>query len=259
VIGLVRSAEVVVEIDGKPLTLSCAPYVLPREVDGLRIQADTTSDWLDMPRRVQFSLWDATERIVDTRTFCFPLPDYRLLSHGIQAYNEPVHLGHRDGDPAGQRFYHNYGVDLAGYERRQKVVSAIEGVVVQARDKDGTLTIRDDRGLADVDFCKVKVFSDPTPEDVIPTLFVTYHPAEAVRVGEPVRFRIWPQGGPAKAIRVDFGDGRVLEDYRPYSEITHRYAKSGIHVVTVSAVAEGLPVTQKVKVFVPSQRGGARP
>jgi murein DD-endopeptidase MepM/ murein hydrolase activator NlpD len=147
VIHLIRRADVKVEIDGKPVGLVCAPYVMPTQVQGLRIQADTTSAWLDIPKRVQFSLWDASDPIVDTSLFCFPLPGYRLFSHGMQAYNEPVHLGDRDGDPQGQRFYHNYGVDLAGYEGRQKVMSCISGTVVRTDHDQGSLFIRDDRGF----------------------------------------------------------------------------------------------------------------
>jgi hypothetical protein len=135
------------EIDGKSIALICAPYVMPTQTAGLRVQVDTTSAWLGIPKRVQLSLWDATDPIVDTNLFAFPLPGYRLFSHGMQAYNEPVHLGDRDGDPVGQRFYHNYGVDLAGYEGRQKVVSCISGVVVKADPDAGDLAIKDDRGL----------------------------------------------------------------------------------------------------------------
>lgn len=399
VIGLARRGELVVAIDGKPLTLICAPYVMPTEAAGLRIQADTTSAWLQIPKRVQLSVWDATDAIVDTDRFCFPLPGYRLFSHGTQAYNEPVHLGHRDGDPQGQRFYHNYGVDFAGYQGRQKVVSCIDGVVARADARQGDLAIRDDRGFilayghleeirpeikqgtpvkrgqwvgmlgkrggsgnfshlhvgtylsesamtaggmnrnlnlypwlvaayeaasgtnlyavarphhtvrigetvvfdgtnsaakrsritsyrwefhdgthadgpkaekvyekpgcyvaalwikddrgsVDVDFCKVKVFSDPVPEAVIPTLFVTCNPAGIARIGQPVSFRIWPQGSGAEAIEVDFGDRQRLDRYEPYSEITHTFRQPAVHVVTVSATSAGLPVTQKVKIIV---------
>jgi hypothetical protein len=147
VIHLIRRADVKVEIDGRLVGLVCAPYVMPTEIGGLRIQADTTSAWLSIPRRVQFSLWDASDPIVDPNLFCFPLPGYRLFSHGMQAYNEPVHLGDRDGDPQGQRFYHNYGVDLAGYEGRQKVLSCISGTVVRTDPDQGSLFIRDDRGF----------------------------------------------------------------------------------------------------------------
>jgi murein DD-endopeptidase MepM/ murein hydrolase activator NlpD len=147
VIHLIRRADVKVEIDGSPVELTCAPYVMPTEIGGLRIQADTTSAWLNIPKRVEFSLWDASDPIVDTNLFCFPLPGYRLFSHGLQAYNEPVHLGDRDGDPQGQRFYHDYGVDLAGYEGRQKVLSCISGTVIRTDPRQGSLFIRDDRGF----------------------------------------------------------------------------------------------------------------
>ena len=396
VIGLIRRAQIEVEIDGKPVALVCAPYRMPTEIAGLRIQADTTSGWLAMPKRVQFSVWDAADPIVDTALFSFPLPGYRLFSHGLQAYNEPVHLGDRDGDPAGQRFYHNYGVDLAGYEGRQKVVSAIDGGVVQADSREGNLCIRDDRGLIlhyghldsiltgirsgvrvrrgewvgmlgrqgasgnfshlhvgvylsetdlaadrpcrnlnlypwlvaayqagrgselhamagphqttfvgdpvrldgrnsiagpaeiasyrwdfqdgtsvagpvaekafekpgcyvaalwvtdsrgnlDVGFCRIKVFSRSVTEGVIPTLFVTHTPADGLRVNEPVNFRVWPQGMPLESIAIDFGDGTVVADYRPYSAITHTFATPGLHVVTAIGKAGALPVTQRIK------------
>jgi len=399
VIHLTRRADVKVAIDGVPITLTCAPYVMPVEEQGLRIQADTTSAWLDIPKRVQLSLWDVSDPIVDTSLFCFPLPGYRLFSHGMQAYNEPVHLGYRDGDPAGNRFYHNYGVDLAGYEGRQKVLSCIDGVVVYVGSQQGDLAIRDDvglvvhfghldailsnvrvgepvergqwvamlgrrgpsgnfshlhvgvfssehalnanrsnralnlypwlfaayqqenrtdlyamarphktvltgervlfdgtsstaltskitsfrwefhdtttadgaraekvydkpgcymaalwirdsRGREDVDFCKVKVYSRSAPEDVVPTLFVTYTPSKDLRVGQPVSFRIWPQGLDVEGINVEFGDGTVCRDYRPYSAISHTFQSAGIHIVTVAGTAAGMPVAQKAKVIV---------
>jgi murein DD-endopeptidase MepM/ murein hydrolase activator NlpD len=399
VIHLARRADVRIEIDGKPIELTCAPYCFPTEVEGVRIQADTTSAWLNIPKRVQFSLWDASEPVVDTNLFCFPLPGYRLFSHGVQAYNEPVHLGHRDGDPVGQCFYHNYGVDLAGYECRQKVLSCIDGTAVQVDPGEGSLSIQDERGFIinyghldsilpgikvgstikqgqwvgmlgrrgssgnfshlhigaylsesamnmdrpsrnlnlypwlvaacqkesgtnlyavarphktvftrdrvlfdgsnsiafksnitsfkwefhdgtsmdgpraekvydkpgcymaslwvkdshgglDVDFCKVKVFSRSAPEDVIPTLFVTCYPSAEVHVDEPVNFRIWPQGMEAEGVEVDFGDGTIVRDYRPYSAITHKFKAPRIHIITVTGTAGRLPVTQKVKIIV---------
>jgi len=399
VIHLTRWADVRVEIDGRPVKLTCAPYVMPTLAEGLRIQADTTSAWLEIPKRVQFSLWDASDPIVDTDLFSFPLPGYRLFSQGAQAYNEPVHLGDRDGDPIGQRFYHNYGVDLAGYEGRQKVLSSITGVVVQASPDQGSLSIRDDRGFVlnyghldsiltgikvgspvkqgqwvgmlgrrgasgnfshlhvgaylsesamaadrssrnlnlypwlvaayqkesgtdlcavarphktvltgdkvlfdgsnsmsfksniasfkwefhdgtsangpiaekvynkpgcyiaalwvedshgavDVDFCKVKVYSRSAPEDVIPTLFVTYYPSAEVYVDEPVNFRAWPQGTEVENVQIEFGDGTIVRDYRAYSAITHKFNKPGIYVATVTGSAGKLPVTQKVKILV---------
>jgi hypothetical protein len=150
VIELVRSADVRVEIDGRAVSLTCAPYVMPTETAGLRLQADTTSEWGNTPKRVQFSLWDAADPIVDTQRFGFPLRHFRLFSQGTQAYDEPVHLGAGDGDPQGQRFYHDYGFDNAGFEGREEVVSATEGTVVRfwpSREELCSILVRDNQGL----------------------------------------------------------------------------------------------------------------
>jgi murein DD-endopeptidase MepM/ murein hydrolase activator NlpD len=399
VIGLPRRADVAVEIAGKQFNLVCEPYRMPVEHAGLRIQADTTSRWINLPRRVQFSVWDASDPILDVRLFVFPLPRYRLFSQGTQGHNEPVHLGHRDGDPNGQRFCHDYGFDLAGFEGKEPVVSCIDGIVLEAHPATGTLAIEDDRGivlhlghldsiepglrpgtqvargqtvgilgrkgasgnfshlhvglflskekyragrpcralnlypwlveayrhaapfqlaavarphlavrtgqlvrfdgtrslafgssvtsyrwefpgrnsfpgpqvervfdlpgtypaalwvedergLRDVDFATVRVYSKEKPESIMPTLFVTYTPSREIRVGQPVSFRIWPQGIDVGHIRLDLGEGRVIEGYKPYTTLVHRFKAPGIHVVTVSGSAGSLPVTQKVKVVV---------
>ncbi|HTL16354.1 MAG TPA: hypothetical protein VL793_03910, partial [Patescibacteria group bacterium] len=126
VLNLMRRAEVAVEIDGKPLALVCEPYTMPTETAGMRVLADSTAGWGNVPKAVQLSLWDAADPIVDTNRFGLPISHYRLFSHPTQCYNEPVHLGERDGDPAGQRFYHDYGFDVAGYEGKEDVVSATE-------------------------------------------------------------------------------------------------------------------------------------
>jgi murein DD-endopeptidase MepM/ murein hydrolase activator NlpD len=399
VIGLMRRAEVLVEIDGMPLKLVCEPYVMPSEVKGLRIQADTTNRWMDLPKRVQFSLWDASDPIVDTDLFVFPLAGYGLFSQGTQGYNEPVHLGHRDGDPAGQQFYHNYGFDMAGFEGRDEVLACVDATVIGVYPDVGTLILEDDRGiifeyghmdrilpeikvgsevkrgqklgllgrrggsgnfshvhvgtylskedlaagrncrnlnlypwlmeafrkasgqtlfavarphhavrtgetvrfdgtrslaygskiktfrwefhdgtsvdraraekvydrpgtymaalwvedergLRDVDFCKVKVYSSDKVEDVMPILFLSYSPSRALRAGQTVYFRGWPQGAEAGPIRLDFGDGTVIENYTPYSEVSHSFQNRGIHIVTGTTTAEGFSVTQKLKVIV---------
>ena len=107
------------------------------------------------------------------------------------------------------------------------------------------------RGRKDVDYCKVKVYTNGAPEDVVPTIFMTYAPSEKVRVGEPVTFRFWLQGADKQQnLAVDFGDGGTIPDYMPYSSVRHSFDSVGIHVVTASTVVGGLPVTQKIKVLV---------
>jgi murein DD-endopeptidase MepM/ murein hydrolase activator NlpD len=150
VVNLMRRADVQVEIDGKPLALVCEPYTMPTESGGLRLLADSTAGWGNVPKAVQFSLWDAADPIVDTSRFGFPVSHYRLFSHLTQCYNEPVHIGERDGDPAGQRFYHDYGFDMVGYEGKEDVVSAIEGkVALFWPDKQGpsSVVVQDSHGF----------------------------------------------------------------------------------------------------------------
>jgi murein DD-endopeptidase MepM/ murein hydrolase activator NlpD len=147
VIHLVRRAAVRLEVDGETLDLPCGPYILPVEKDGLRLQIDTTSAWLKMGKRIQLSLWDAADPVVDTSLFVFPLAGYRLFSQGTQGYNEPVHLGDGDGDPKGQRFHHNYGFDLAGFEGRDVVLSPIEGRIISVQPDAGWVVFEDDRGI----------------------------------------------------------------------------------------------------------------
>lgn len=150
-INLMRRAEVQVEIDGKPLALVCEPYTMPTETLGLRVLADSTAGWGNLPKAVQFSLWDAADPIVDTNRFGFPVSNYRLFSHPTQCYNEPVHVGERDGDPVGQRFYHDYGFDMVGHEGKEDVVSAVEGTVALFwPDKQGgpsSVVIQDKHGF----------------------------------------------------------------------------------------------------------------
>ncbi len=399
VINLVRSADVTLTIDETRMALVCEPYRMPIERAGLRLAVDTTSAWTAIPGRVQLTLWDASDPIVDTSRFVFPLPNYRLFSQGTQGHNEPVHLGDRDGDPAGQRFHHNYGFDLAGFEGKEPVVSCIDGTVLHATAEDGTLAfqdaaglvfmyghlasmlpeikpgakvargapvgfvgrrggsgnfshlhvglflnaedfradrpctafnfypwlvesyrqatgaklmavarphiaaltgekvkldgtrtlvfgakifaprwelpdgasvadvraettfdtpgtyaialwVEDSRGLRDVDFATVRVYTRDKHEDTMPTLFLTYTPSRTVKVGDELLFRLWPQGGEVTAIRLDFGAEGAVEKVEPFTTVPHRFKTSGLHIVTATGKAGGLAVTQKTKVIV---------
>jgi hypothetical protein len=112
------------------------------------------------------------------------------------------------------------------------------------------LWVEDGLGGKDVGFCTVRVFSRSAPEASIPTLFATFVPAADCRAGQPIHFRIWPQGREVESIQVDFGDRTVLRDYVPYSAVTHIFREPGIHVVTVRGASGGIPVMQKLEVVV---------
>ena len=406
VVKLVRRADVRVAIDGTEHELLCAPYVMPTTVGELRIQVDTTSGWCELPKRAQLSLWDAADPIIDATSFGFPLRDYRLFSHGLQCYNEPVHLGRQDGDPEGAVFHHSYGIDFAGFEGGQDVLACVEGevvrllpdaVLVNVRDDAGliweyhhldsiaphlevgrrvargeklgvlgrsgpsgnfshlhvgaflteehmvagrytrrlnwypwmveawrgaygngplavagahqpvrvgervridgagsiaggspiashrwelpdgsevdgpraelaldrpgifvaTLRVRDEAGVEDLGFHKIKVYSRGEPEPFLPALFMTSTPTMEAYAGEPVRFRIWLHGAEEHPFEVDFGDGEVRTDCRSFAVLEHAFARPGLHVVTARAEVDGLPATAKQKVVVrPARRTG---
>lgn len=158
VIGRIRRSSVRVQIDGRPVDLSCAPYVMPTEIEGLRIQADVTRGFsadaaadIRVSKDVRFSLWDASDPIVDTDRFGFPLSHYRLFSHGTQSYPEVVHMGLRDGAPGkGARQYHTMGEDYCGFEKREPILSCTDGTIVQSfpgmEVGPGFLYVRDSEG-----------------------------------------------------------------------------------------------------------------
>jgi len=404
VVEAVRWADAAVEIDGKKVNLICGPYVMPTEIYGVRIQADTTDDWVKLPKKVQFSIWDAKDPIVNTEKFSFPLKDYGLFTHSIQAYDEVVHLGGKDGDPNGHIFYHNYGLDMAGFEGKQRILACTDGEVsmfwspdnricsVVVRDEAGlfweychcdsvdpnikvgakvkkgqpigylgktgpsgnfahlhlglylsqadldadkrvetlnlypwvvyayqqqykqnlyavakpnqiaftgetiyfdaskslafnskivsykwifpdgsiaagektqktftdpgvyavTLHIKDNKGNEDVDFCNVKVFAKSAPKNPMPTIFASCIPSLGVRQKQNVTFRFWlpADQGNQKLLKIDFGDGAIIDDYKPYSEVTHKFTKPGIYIVTAQIRLDGKNIVQKQKVVV---------
>ena len=149
VLGQIRQADVNVRVNGKLLQLVCTPYAMPTEIEGIRIQADTTSAWMPLPKRVQFSIWDAKDPIVHTKCLGFPIRDYLLFSHGIQSYNEVVHLGWKDGCPEGVSFHHDYGIDFAGYEGKEQIISCTDGEVIHLSSEREHIfvVIQDDNGL----------------------------------------------------------------------------------------------------------------
>lgn len=130
VVRQVRLAHVRIQLDGQVHTLRCGPYVMPASIAGLRLLADTTSGFEStMDQRVQLSVWNLAEPIVDPAKFTFPLADYELFSQGAQVYNEVIWQGRGDG-LGNKVFYHNYGIDLTGCAGRDEVRSPVAGTVL---------------------------------------------------------------------------------------------------------------------------------
>ncbi len=409
VVGLICQAAVRVAINDKPIELTCQPYKIPTEIDSLRIKADTTAGFGSISKKVQLSLWDSNDPIVNTQTFSFPLADYLFMSHATQAYGEPVWLGNGDSDPSGIKIYHDYGFDIAGYDAGESVLCAAAGEIVffwpdmtnlcsvvvrsdngfiweyahlnklqpglnigskvlpgqklgilgktgpsgnfshlhlgtylcledttilpghdtdkpnrrldlypwlvtayQSQHKHGliavarphqmvlagdqlelsgsdslawgdrkiskykwelpdgtiindpdarfsinspgtyiaTLTITDQLGDQDIDFCQIKVYPSDKTREHMPHIFMSRTPARDLTCGEQLSLRFWLQGSGPDTLKIDTGDDSPVIKYQSDTPLTHIYKKPGIYTITATCLSDGMPITQKLKVKV---------
>lgn len=404
VIHRVRDAVVVVTIGGEPLRLICGPYVMPTVVNGIRIQADTTQSWVpDIPKQVQFSVWNEADPIVDLGKFGFPFQSgYDLFSQGMQTYNEMVWRGWNDDGFEGNPLkYHNYGIDITGYEKRDVVHSGVSGeimgtwldskydpgsvmiigddglyweyghmdsvedsikkgtriekgeqigisgnrgpsgkithlhfgsytpdgvkswqfnqklnlypwyvtayqgqyrknlysvagdhhilyegekivldgsnslsydskiksfkwvfcdgssmdgkIVEKVYDKPGVysagLWVEDELGKRDVSFCEVRVYPKQNTRR-LPRIYMTCTPNYMVEPGQNIYFTGCLQGVKTRKVEIDFGDGSKIRKYIPGTEITYKYKKPDIYVVTTCFDYEGYPIRNRIKITV---------
>lgn len=148
-----------------------------------------------------------------------------------------------------------FGAKIVSYKWILPDGQSVSGITAEKKfDKPGVyiaeLWITDEAGHKDVDFSKTRVFTASTPEGSIPTIFMTHYPTNNIAVNQPVFFRFWLQGVKDKPVKVDFGDGSVINDYFSYTEISHRFKSPGIHIVTCSSTIDGHSITQKQKVVV---------
>ena len=146
----VRRADVRVEIDGRPLDLVCAPYVMPTETARA---ADAGRYDLGLGKRVEAGATLALgRRRSDRRYETVRLPAAKLpalLARFAGVQRAGASRGRRRR-PGRREFYHDYGFDMAGYEGREEVVSATAGKVVMfwpSREDICSVVIQDDGGF----------------------------------------------------------------------------------------------------------------
>jgi murein DD-endopeptidase MepM/ murein hydrolase activator NlpD len=134
----VRSAQVRVEVDGKPITLSSGNYHLPQRVAGVRIDCPITKGYREnstaevwgLDKAARLRLWPADSPLLRPGTFVYPARQ-RWFASATQMANEPVYV---DGgeDPAVRKIYYHYGLDIGGAEALVDVIAATEGLVVSS-------------------------------------------------------------------------------------------------------------------------------
>ncbi|MEW6356250.1 MAG: PKD domain-containing protein [Planctomycetota bacterium] len=151
----------------------------------------------------------------------------------------------------------------------------VDGVRVKVSyDREGMysemLTVTDDRGQTDVDFCVVQILpQDGDPAKTPPTMHLTYYPTENIRPGQPIAFKARTFFKGAFAVNQggeelwDFGDGTTATTCsgapgrgtacaeKDFDERWHAYDKPGRYIVTVRRTGtNGLTATAQLKVEV---------
>jgi murein DD-endopeptidase MepM/ murein hydrolase activator NlpD len=137
-------------------------------------------------------------------------------------------------------------------------------VIETVYDEEGMysemVTVTDDRGQTDVDFCVVQILpADADPARTPPTMHLTTYPTTDIRPGQPIAFkaRAFIRGpfaeNKAGIERWDFGDGSTAVSCSDecFDERWHAYAKPGRYIVTVQRTAKnGITATAQLKVIV---------
>jgi len=133
--------------------------------------------------------------------------------------------------------------------------SAAGATVKRTYEKPGHYTellkITDDAGRFDYDFAVVQVFDKRKPLPVPPAIHAACWPTTGVKVGDEVTFKVrsfgirpddgreaWDFGDSSKPVHTR-SDGNAKQRARDgYATTTHRYAKPGHYIITVSRTNE---------------------
>ncbi|MEQ1826079.1 MAG: PKD domain-containing protein, partial [Pirellula sp.] len=132
----VRTAKVIVEIDGQKLELISGNYQLPKALGGVQADCPITKGYnqngdptfwgLDKDARIR--LWPAGSPLIEPGTFIYPA-EQKWFASNTQMANEPVYVD--GGEKPGKRsIYYHSGLDIGGSEGLVPVVAATDALVV---------------------------------------------------------------------------------------------------------------------------------
>ncbi len=111
------------------------------------------------------------------------------------------------------------------------------------------LRVKDDAGNVAYDFAVVVVVDRENPERLIPSIHANYYPTTGIRAGDPVTFKVrtfnttaggevWDFGDGSPAVKVQSDGNAVKLAPNGYAVTTHRYAKPGDYIATVTHTNE---------------------
>jgi len=136
VTSAVREAKVVVEVNGRRVSLSSANYHLPVTMAGVQVDCPITRGYLTnstidhwaLAKAARLRLWPAGSPWFEPGTFVYPVRQ-RIFTTNTQMANEPCFV---DGGeiPSSPRIYYHSGLDIGGAEGMVPVIAAADGLVV---------------------------------------------------------------------------------------------------------------------------------
>ncbi|MGD9126572.1 MAG: PKD domain-containing protein [Planctomycetia bacterium] len=138
--GVLRGADVTVEVNGQRGTIGCATYHLPVELGGVRIDCPVIKGYVDgssngnvwaIDGDARLRVWPKTGPFIRPGTFGYPV-EQCWGAAGTQFDNE---IGDADLTNSSKKVYYHQGFDFGGSDRLTPVVAATDGVVVSARGK----------------------------------------------------------------------------------------------------------------------------
>ncbi len=134
----VRRADVRVDVNGSPTTLTSGTYRLPTAFAGVQIDCPITKGYLAKARKnvwgllkdARLRIWPAGSPWIGPAHFQYPARQ-RWFASFTHMGNEPVYVD--GGDlPAKKDIYYHYGLDIGGSEGLVDVIAATDGLVVSS-------------------------------------------------------------------------------------------------------------------------------
>lgn len=140
--GAVRSAQVIIKINGEEATIGSGNYHLPIQLGKIKIDCPAIKEYTVsgyyrfegiMAKDARFRLWPERSPLIQPATFGYPLKQKWFASR-MQSQNEMAGLGWAENiksTPFGYHATHDFG----GAEGFDEIIAATDGLVVSSNDE----------------------------------------------------------------------------------------------------------------------------
>lgn len=139
--GVIRQAQVKLEVDGKAVTLGCANYNLPQPAGNVQVDctvtggynANTTTDHWGLKKDARIRAWKKGSPWIEPGTFGYPVRQKWFVTQ-TQMSNEPTYVDRGERSDRKKIYYHS-GLDIGGAEELTEVVAATDALIVSLGDQ----------------------------------------------------------------------------------------------------------------------------